>query len=153
MHRARLSLVPLNAYSRRAGADRRCGYEQETLPHVTNHCLQTHAEAYQLRHDAILARLKNATPVFPGDDVRVNRLIRGHPSAPTVPMCRHVWCCVCVHQWLCSRDLSATLRPPLPGGVRLPTNTATGSTVRDKIIPENRISKGYYPVYVRRTGL
>ena len=67
VHRARLSLVPLNAYSRRPGADRRCrrcGYAAETLPHVLNHCLTAHAEAYQLRHDALLARLERAQ----GDD-------------------------------------------------------------------------------------
>ena len=75
--------MPLNAYTRRAGADRRCrrcGYAQETLPHVTNHCLQAHAEAYQLRHDAILARLERATRLSPGDDLRVNRRVPGLDS-------------------------------------------------------------------------
>ena len=83
VHRARLGLVPLNAYTRRAGADRRCrrcGYPQETLPHVSNHCLAAHAEAYQLRHNAILARLERATPVFPGDSVRVNQRVPGLDS-------------------------------------------------------------------------
>ena len=71
-------------YSRRAGADRRCrrcGYVQETLPHVLNYCLTSHAEAYQLRHNALLARLERATRVSPGDDLRVNRRVPGLDSA------------------------------------------------------------------------
>ena len=77
VHRARLCLVPLNGYRRSAGDRRcrRCGYESETLPHVTNHCFQAHREAYQRRNDAILNRLRRATPVFPGTDVRVNRCV------------------------------------------------------------------------------
>ena len=77
VHRARLCLVPLNGYRRSAGDRRcrRCGYESETLPHVTNHCFQAHREAYQLRHDAILDRLRRATPVFPGTEVRVNQRV------------------------------------------------------------------------------
>ena len=83
VHRARLSLVPLNAYSRTAGGDRRCrrcGYEQETLPHVLNHCVRAHREACQLRHDVLLERLKQATPLSPGDEVRVNQQVPGHDS-------------------------------------------------------------------------
>ena len=54
---------------------------QETLPHVLNHCLTSHAEAYQLRHTALLTRLERATRVSPGDDLRVNRRVPGLDSA------------------------------------------------------------------------
>ena len=47
---------------------------------MTNHCLQAHAEAYQLRHNAILARLERATRLSPGDDLRVNRRVPGLDS-------------------------------------------------------------------------
>ena len=82
VHRARLSLVPLNAYRHTQGDRRcrRCGYAQETLPHVLNHCLGHHREAYQLRHDALLTRLQRATPVFAGDIVRINQRVPGCDS-------------------------------------------------------------------------
>ncbi|GIX87681.1 uncharacterized protein CDAR_540751, partial [Caerostris darwini] len=38
---------------------RRCGYQQETLAHVVNHC-SSFSHAWQLRHNAIVGRLSNA---------------------------------------------------------------------------------------------
>ena len=82
VHRARLGLVPLNAYGRGARDQRcrRCGYARETLPHVLNHCLTAHRDAIQRRHDAILTRLEKAVPR--GRDVAVltNRQVPGIQS-------------------------------------------------------------------------
>ncbi|XP_037067949.1 uncharacterized protein LOC119089389 [Pollicipes pollicipes] len=82
VHRARLGLVPLNGYRRGAGDRRcrRCGYAKETLPHVFNHC-RPHSAALQRRHNAILARLEKAVPLFAGTDVLVNRRVPGTESA------------------------------------------------------------------------
>ena len=63
IHRARLNLCPLNSCIRwKVGANqscRRCGYPQETLPHVLNHCMR-YSAAYTLRHNAIVDRIKTA---------------------------------------------------------------------------------------------
>ncbi|GIY31151.1 retrovirus-related Pol polyprotein from type-1 retrotransposable element R2 [Caerostris darwini] len=63
VHRARLNLVPLNGakpwlhdVDKRC---RRCGFQQETLAHVVNHC-PSFSHAWQLRHNAIVDRLHNA---------------------------------------------------------------------------------------------
>ncbi|XP_075723795.1 uncharacterized protein LOC142765875 [Rhipicephalus microplus] len=63
IHRARLNLLPLNgtrtwvpaAYKR----CRRCGYREETLPHVLCHCMRQ-SRAMTERHNAIVARIKKA---------------------------------------------------------------------------------------------
>ncbi|KAF6212109.1 hypothetical protein GE061_012629 [Apolygus lucorum] len=61
IHKARLNVVPLNGF-RHGARDkrcRRCGYHTETLAHVLNHCLPMAAHL-QNRHNAIVARIKNA---------------------------------------------------------------------------------------------
>ncbi|KAL1442455.1 hypothetical protein MTO96_046411 [Rhipicephalus appendiculatus] len=63
IHRARLNLLPLNGTrSWVPAADkrcRRCGYGEETLPHVLCHCMRQ-SRAMTERHNAIVARLKKA---------------------------------------------------------------------------------------------
>ncbi|GIY77568.1 retrovirus-related Pol polyprotein from type-1 retrotransposable element R2 [Caerostris extrusa] len=63
IHKARLNLVPLNgAQQWKTGNDRRCRRcpaADETLPHVLNHCKRA-SRAWQLRHNSIVARIKNA---------------------------------------------------------------------------------------------
>jgi len=66
IHRARLDLIPCRAVRRRwdrsAPRDcRRCGLQEETLPHVLNHCPQLFV-AMRKRHDAILDRLIAGLP-------------------------------------------------------------------------------------------
>lgn len=79
VHRARLNVLPLNG-ARRWGREslddrcRRCGRAAETLPHVICHC-GVHAAAIQLRHAAILHRLRKACRM-PGD-VRVEQRVEG----------------------------------------------------------------------------
>ncbi|XP_075721811.1 uncharacterized protein LOC142765126 [Rhipicephalus microplus] len=57
IHRARLNLLPLNGTRTWVPAAdkrcRRCGYREETLPHVLCHCMR-------LSHNAIVARIKKA---------------------------------------------------------------------------------------------
>lgn len=62
IHRARLGLVPLNLYRFNEGTRncRRCNNEEESLPHVINHC-PTHNSAILKRHNAIVNRIKAAT--------------------------------------------------------------------------------------------
>lgn len=63
IHRARLNLLPLNgARAWAPAADkrcRRCGYAEETLPHVLCHCMRQ-SRAMTERHNAIVARVKKA---------------------------------------------------------------------------------------------
>nr|XP_025036770.1 uncharacterized protein LOC112544562 [Pelodiscus sinensis] len=64
VHRARLNCVPLNEAARFGNRDkrcRRCGYENETLPHVLCGC-ETHSGAWLLRHNAIQDRVVKALP-------------------------------------------------------------------------------------------
>ncbi|GIX97729.1 retrovirus-related Pol polyprotein from type-1 retrotransposable element R2 [Caerostris darwini] len=60
IHRARLNLVPLNGSRPRVKDNdqrcRRCGYRQETLSHVLNHCAR-YSHASQLSHNSIVDRL------------------------------------------------------------------------------------------------
>nr|XP_050025000.1 uncharacterized protein LOC126519682 [Dermacentor andersoni] len=62
VHRARLNLLPLNATRLWAPAAdkrcRRCGYGEETLPHVLCHCMRQ-SRAME-RHNTIVARIKKA---------------------------------------------------------------------------------------------
>ncbi|RLU16391.1 hypothetical protein DMN91_010459 [Ooceraea biroi] len=77
VHRARLDVLPLNGARRWGTVDercRRCGRTAETLPHVIGHC-GVHAAAIQLRHDAVLHRLRRACRL-PGE-VRVNQRVEG----------------------------------------------------------------------------
>ena len=62
IHRARLGLVPLNAYKHNSGPiDKRCRrcWGVETLPHVLNHCMRN-SNLYKARHNALLDRIKKA---------------------------------------------------------------------------------------------
>ena len=62
IHRARLNLLPLNACRPWAVADkrcRRCGYREETLPHVLNHCMR-YSETMRKRHNLIVDQIKKA---------------------------------------------------------------------------------------------
>ena len=66
VHRARLGMVPLNAYKHgRANPDKQyrvCGYQAETLPHVINNCM-THSMLIEKRHNDIVSRIKKAAMV------------------------------------------------------------------------------------------
>nr|XP_037289623.1 uncharacterized protein LOC119183546 [Rhipicephalus microplus] len=63
IHRARLNLLPLNGTRTWVPAAdkrcRRCGYREETLPHVLCHCMRQ-SRAMTERHNAIVARIKKA---------------------------------------------------------------------------------------------
>jgi ribosomal protein S14 len=79
IHRARLDCVPLNGARRFGRGDkrcRRCGHENETLPHVLNHC-KTHLAAITHRHNSVLDRLVKALVPRKGAAVRVNQCVPG----------------------------------------------------------------------------
>jgi hypothetical protein len=60
IHRARLNTVPLRGNTPWASGDkhcRKCGYAQETLPHVLEHCKPFYT-GYTCRHNAIVDRVK-----------------------------------------------------------------------------------------------
>jgi len=60
VHRARLNLVALNGSSSWRAGDRRCrrcGYINESLAHVIDHCMR-YTALYMARHNAIVARIK-----------------------------------------------------------------------------------------------
>jgi hypothetical protein len=64
IHRARLNLLPLNGVRRNKQNNVnkccwRCGYENETLPHVINHCMR-YADLITRRHNAVVNRVKKA---------------------------------------------------------------------------------------------
>jgi hypothetical protein len=56
IHQARLNLLQLNGGRRNnqnnVRSCRRCGYENETLPHVINHCMR-YSELINQRHNAV----------------------------------------------------------------------------------------------------
>jgi hypothetical protein len=79
IHRARLDCVPLSGARRFGGGDkwcRRCGHDNETLPHVINRC-KTHFAAVIRRHNAVLDRLVKALMPREGTTVRVNQTFSG----------------------------------------------------------------------------
>ncbi|XP_054720784.1 uncharacterized protein LOC129230410 [Uloborus diversus] len=63
VHRARLNFVPLNACKPwlrgNNRACRRCKAREETLPHVTSHCMRN-SQAMQIRHNVVLKRVVKA---------------------------------------------------------------------------------------------
>ncbi|XP_060879678.1 uncharacterized protein LOC132951758 [Metopolophium dirhodum] len=62
VHRARLNLVPLNGSSSWRVGDcrcRRCGYTNESLAHVVDHCMR-YTGLYMARHNSVVARIKKA---------------------------------------------------------------------------------------------
>ncbi|XP_046985876.1 uncharacterized protein LOC124555855 [Schistocerca americana] len=91
IHRTRLGVVPLNGCRRFDGrannnkACRRCGHNNETLPHVINACM-VHSAALQYRHNAVLNRLATAVAGRPRrgntavPDVRINQAVIGDSS-------------------------------------------------------------------------
>ncbi|XP_064464934.1 uncharacterized protein LOC135376255 [Ornithodoros turicata] len=63
VHRARLNLLPLNGARTWANGDkrcRRCGYQNETLPHVVCHCMRQ-SQAMTRRHNDIVDRVRKAS--------------------------------------------------------------------------------------------
>ncbi|XP_077691524.1 uncharacterized protein LOC144275853 isoform X1 [Eretmochelys imbricata] len=81
IHRARLNCVPFNGAIRHGNRDKRCrkcGYSNETLPHVLCSC-KPHSRAWQLRHNAIQNRLVKAIAPCLGA-VAVNCAIPGTDS-------------------------------------------------------------------------
>ncbi|XP_026476640.1 uncharacterized protein T26G10.4-like [Ctenocephalides felis] len=79
IHRARLNVLPLNGCRRFGQNDkrcRRCGHQNETLPHVLNHCRPQFATMTK-RHNAILNRLTKAMKVPPGSRTFINQQIPG----------------------------------------------------------------------------
>ncbi|GIY27770.1 retrovirus-related Pol polyprotein from type-2 retrotransposable element R2DM, partial [Caerostris darwini] len=86
VHRARLNLVPLNG-ARPWLKDndqrcRRCGFQQETLAHVLNHCSR-YSHAWQLRHNAIVDRLVAALGRR-GEIISCNQTIGGSDLRPDI---------------------------------------------------------------------
>ncbi|XP_049955423.1 uncharacterized protein T26G10.4-like [Schistocerca serialis cubense] len=91
IHRARLGVVPLNGCRRFDGrannnkACRRCGHNNETLPHVINASM-VHSAALQYRHNAVLNRLAAAVAGRPRrgntavPDIRINQAVIGDSS-------------------------------------------------------------------------
>jgi hypothetical protein len=63
IHRARLNLLPVNSSPAKHHADpkleqcRRCGYFQETLPHIICHCKTHLGSEITERHNSILERV------------------------------------------------------------------------------------------------
>ena len=77
IHRARLDCVLLNGVRRFGHGDKRCrkcGHENETLPHVLNHC-KAHLVAVTCRHNSVLDRLVKALVPREGTTVRVNQCV------------------------------------------------------------------------------
>ncbi|GFW78923.1 uncharacterized protein TNCV_3305221, partial [Trichonephila clavipes] len=77
VHKARLNLVPLTGNKpwlpKEQRACRRCGKWDETLPHVLNHCT-SYSAAWQLRHNAILARIRTAV-TYKGTVITENQAV------------------------------------------------------------------------------
>ncbi|GFQ73017.1 retrovirus-related Pol polyprotein from type-2 retrotransposable element R2DM [Trichonephila clavata] len=84
VHKARLGLVPLNGYKhwtpRQQRLCRKCGKWDETLPHVVNHC-PSYSAAWQLRHNAIVARVKTAV-AFKGTILHENQAMGPNKLRP-----------------------------------------------------------------------
>ncbi|XP_064462366.1 uncharacterized protein LOC135372837 [Ornithodoros turicata] len=63
VHRARINLLPVNGARPWVPNDdsrcRRCGFANETLPHVPDHCM-TYSNSYRTRHNKIVERVKAA---------------------------------------------------------------------------------------------
>lgn len=77
--RARLGCVPLNGARKFGNGDkrcRRCGFGNETLPHVLNHCVP-HFTTMTRRHNAVLDRIVKALRPPEGAEVRVNQTVPG----------------------------------------------------------------------------
>ena len=75
IHRARLDRVPLNGSQQFGGRNEkchRCGYANETLPHVLCHC-KPNFMSITKRHNAIQGRLLKAFNAPASTEVRVNQ--------------------------------------------------------------------------------
>ncbi|EMP28407.1 hypothetical protein UY3_14496 [Chelonia mydas] len=81
IHPAQLNCVPLNGAVRHGNREKRCrkcGYSNETLPHILCSC-KPHSRAWQLHHNAIQDRLVKAIAPRLGE-VAVNSAIPGTDS-------------------------------------------------------------------------
>ncbi|XP_037759529.1 copper homeostasis protein cutC homolog isoform X3 [Chelonia mydas] len=81
IHRARLNCVPVNGavcHGNREKRCRKCGYSNETLPHVLCSC-RPHSRAWQLRHNATQNRLVKAIAPRLGE-IAMNCAISGTDS-------------------------------------------------------------------------
>jgi hypothetical protein len=79
IHRARLDCVPLNGSQRfgnKSKKCRRCGYANETLPHVLCHCKPNFASITK-RHNAVQDRLVRAFHAPESTTVRINQKVPG----------------------------------------------------------------------------
>ncbi|GIY31138.1 retrovirus-related Pol polyprotein from type-2 retrotransposable element R2DM [Caerostris darwini] len=86
VHRARLNLVPLNGARPWVNDNdqrcRRCGFRQETLSHMLNHCSRN-SHAWQLRHNAIVDRLVAALGRR-GEIISCNQAVSGSDLRPDI---------------------------------------------------------------------
>ena len=79
IHRARLDCVPLNGSQRFGNRNRqcrRCGYANETLPHVLCHCKPNFVSITK-RHNAIQDRLVRAFNASASTTIRINQAVPG----------------------------------------------------------------------------
>jgi hypothetical protein len=79
IHRARLDCVPLNGsqhFGNRNRKCRRCGYANETLPHVLCHCKPNFVSITK-RHNAIQDRLVRAFNASTTTTIRINQAVPG----------------------------------------------------------------------------
>ncbi|XP_069176423.1 uncharacterized protein [Procambarus clarkii] len=80
IHRARLNLLPLNGARRfNTNGDqrcRRCRHQNETLPHVINHCLRL-SNAMIQRHNALVDRILKASEGRHWKIISTNRQVPG----------------------------------------------------------------------------
>ena len=79
IHRAHLDCVPLNGSQRFGNKNRkcrRCGYANETLPHVLCYC-KPNFVAIKKRHNAIQDRLVRAFNASASTTVRINQSVPG----------------------------------------------------------------------------
>ncbi|XP_075534054.1 uncharacterized protein LOC142567779 [Dermacentor variabilis] len=92
VHRAPLNVVPLNAARPWATAVvqrcRICGGQPETLPHVLCHCM-THSQAYTIRHNQIVNRVKAAASTK-FTVTHENRPVGNANLRPDLVLCRGV---------------------------------------------------------------
>ncbi|CAK8680574.1 unnamed protein product [Clavelina lepadiformis] len=84
--KARLNLLPTRGvYRRFSGGNhprtcRRCGYDDETLPHVLNHCPAVWAEI-KARHDSVMEEVLKHVPAWWHSGLSIDRTVREHSQA------------------------------------------------------------------------
>ncbi|CAK8685086.1 unnamed protein product [Clavelina lepadiformis] len=86
VHKARLNLLPTRGVRRRFSGGshpstcRRCGFAEETLPHVLNHCPAVWAEIKE-RHDSVMEEVLNHVSAQWRSGLSVDRTVREHTEA------------------------------------------------------------------------